>query len=498
MSFDVDPRTLASLAALSRQLGIRDIGISPERREIYLLGGARSLTSLLGHSIFLAWHRGRHDVERTWGRLEVVILDLLREAEVPQPGPIGSNGPWYEGVLPNDDFASSWDVIPIPSPGGPQHTWWSARSGRRMRPVEVAPRRFCDDPPAEGFGTPPSGNRPALLELTMGRLPPIFVSHGVGLHDMRAIEECGGLLWPSFAVTWKVPPSYGDVVFLADIRLLVDSLSPTGRSFRRDLFLSPTDSWSPTARELADVEAAATYELRGDADWWHGKYGVPGYGGRPGSRGDRYIKDRLIASASRASDLVGSFAPDSASSRVTSMSRLWGRIKRLVSIHSRVSGLYGYEPPDDIDRRLGHGSTADADRYAYLELKVRGMAPIADMVACFYPRQRSRRVNAFLDRMSFSGWRVPFDHVGPVADESGHDDAERSRWAENATRAILEWSKDPCGTASVVPSDVLESPSSRTYSPVAPYSLRNDLGLDASYAHRFRWSPGRCSLDAPP
>lgn len=490
----VDPRTLASLRSIASQLRIKDIGISPERREIYLLGGARSLTGIFGSLIYMSWHRhGQHSFERSWDRLEIVVIELLEAANVPQPGPISSNGPWREGLLPGDDFASSWNVIPIPAPGGPQFPWWSARTGRLMKPVDVSPRRFCDDGPAEGFGGSPTGNKPALLELTTGDLPPIFVSHGVGLHDMKAIEGCGGLLWPSFAVTWKVPPSYGDVVFLADVHLLVESLSPTRRTGPwRDLFLSPTDSWSPTARELADVEAAATHELRGDIDWWHGNYGVPGYGGKPGGRGNRYIQDRLIASSGRTDDLVGTFAPDSASSRISSMDRLWGRVRRLVQVHTRASELYEYEPRGATEDRLGHGAEADADRYAYLELKVRGMAPISDMIVCLYPRRHARRVNTFLDRMGFVGWRVPFRYMGPVADASGHDDLERARWAAAATQAIIEWAADPCGRASVVPDGVRGGYGLGRYKAVAQYSLRPDHALDAQYKNHFRWSRGHC------
>lgn len=491
----VDKRTLASLRALASQLRIKDIGISPERREIYLLGGPRSLTSLLGNMVFMAWHqRGQHSVERSWNRLEIVLIDLLEEANVPQPGPIGSNGPWREGLLPGDDFASSWDVIPIPAPGGPQFPWWSAKTGRLMDPVEVSPRRFCDDGPAEGFGGSPTGNKPALLQLVSSELPPIFVSHGVGLHDMKAIEDCRGLLWPSFAVTWKVPPAYGDVVFLADVHLLIESLSPTRRTGPwRDLFLSPTDSWSPTARELADVEAAATHELRGDIEWWHGNYGVPGYGGKPGGRGNRFIQDRLIASAGRTDDLVGTFAPDSASARISSMDRLWSRVRALVKVHTRASGLYDYEDLDSLSERLGLPEDS-ADRYAYLELKVRGMAPISDMVACFYPRRHARRVNAFLDRMGFVGWRVPFRYMGPVADASSHDDAERVRWASAATQAILEWAENPCARATARPDGVdgVSYADKYPYRAVAQYSLHPDYGLDAQYKHHFRWSRGYC------
>ncbi len=496
----VDPRTLASLRVLASQFRIKDIGISPERREIYLLGGARSLTSMLGNAIYLSWHRqGQHCLERSWNRLEIVLIDILEEAKVVQPGPISSNGPWREGLLPGDDFASSWDVIPIPTPGGPQFQWWSAKTGRLMEPVDVSPRRFCDDGPAEGFGGSPTGNKPALLELVSSDLPPVFVSHGVGLHDMKAIEGCGGLLWPSFAVTWKVPPAYGDVVFLADVHLLIESLSPTRRTGPwRDLFLSPTDSWSPTARELADVEAAATHELRGDIEWWHGNYGVPGYGAKPGGRGNRFIQDRLIASSGRTDDLVGTFAPDSAGSRINSMDRLWGRVRRLVQIHTRASGLHEYEPRKATEDRLGLGAQADADRYAYLELKVKGMAPISDMIVCLYPRRHARRVNAFLDRMGFVGWRVPFRYMGPVADTSSHDDEERARWAAAATQAILEWAEDPCGRADVVPDGVRgDYPDKYPYKAIAQYSLHPDYGLDAQYKHHFRWSRGYCPEKAP-
>jgi hypothetical protein len=475
-------RTLAALDKLREELGLLDIGVSQRRKTIWLLASARTLNrSLHAWPIrqFLYKERGGQTY-MVWDEQELAIKGILNEARVPTPSPSRTDyGPW-------DD----WTVIPIPTPGGPQYTWWSARKGVKQKPVKVSPYRFCAEEPHRLFG-PGQSNRPVLLELQNSNLPPVFVSHGVGYHDFAAIRRCGGLLWPSLAVTWKVPPSYGDIVFLYDVHLLINTLSPTGRAQKR-LLIAPTDIWSPTARELERTEKAITHELRGTQAWWAGaEHKVSRDEGYWGNRG---IQDKLLLGATDKSDLVGSFAPtDEVGDRVRSMNQLWSRIKKLVKLHAQIDpDVYGYEDVDALKERLSR-----ADAYSYLEVKVQGTVPVDAATACFFPRRKARTVNRFLDDMGFTGWRVPFDYTGQPSRDAGGElwDHERARWARAATDAILAWSREPCAGKVVVPESMLSSaPQAERYPyrPVAPYSKAKDYGLSHEYGLHFGWTRGYC------
>lgn len=485
---------LAVLDRLRKELRIADIGVAPRQHTLFLLGAPRSLNRTIMSPLIVGYQRRQHiDPERTWDRLEYVFRQILNDLKVPTPTAVKTEyGPWDE-----------WTVIPIPSPGGPQVTWWSARKGTKQERVKVKPFSFCDEEPHSVFGTS-QGNRPVLLELEGGRtgLPPVFVSHGLGYHDMKAVRDCGGLLWPSMAVTWKVPPAYGDIVFLFDVHLLVNTLRPTGRA-QKGVLLAASDIWSPTARELDRLEKAISHELRGTRAWWAGHEKERDGSGRGITREDGYwgqrgLQDKLLLGSASKDDLIGGFAPRQSWTVIRSMNQLWSRIKRLVKVHTEIEeDLYRYEDPDSLTERLA----AHGDYYAYLELKVQGLVPADSATACFFPRRRSRTTNRFLDSIGFAGWRVPFSYNGPAAaDAKGLDDEERAVWATAATRAILAWSREPCAGRIVIPDNVLSSESMaerHPYQPVAPYSRHKDYSLSREYALRFDWQRGYCPRKNP-
>lgn len=461
MSATVEARTLAGLRILAQKFGIKDIGISPEQREIYLLSGPRRLNAILNNHFFLGWQqREGHHPEKTWDRLDYVLLEILRETKIPQPGEVGPNGPWQEGWVEGEKrYVPGWSVIPIPEPGGPQFPWWSAKTGRLMPPVRVPTFSLCSEPPLDPA---PHGNGPALLRLVNSDLPPVFVSHGINLESLRRAEKCGGLLWPSLAVTWKVPPRYGDIVLIADARLPTAYLPPSGRRDRR-FIITASDSWSPAGGELLRLEKAINWELLGDRQWWAGdrKYEDGGYG-------QRSLQSELVLGSQDIDDMIGGFAPDIAKEPLKNMSQFWRRIKYLVKVHTQRSGVYEYEPREDLLKATDeHG-----DFYSYIELKVRGVLSLSSFVACLYPRRLERSATRFLDRLGFKGWRIPFRWDGPLEKDCAAEDPQRAAWALAATHALLKWADNPCSAPGVTVPEFIRTDlsSMNAYSPVAEYA----------------------------
>ncbi len=430
----VSQETLAALRDLAREFRVRDIGIAPEEREIYLLGGARSLNAVLGSWLRFQWELKNygHRADDIWDTLDATIPGILDDRRVPCPmPPTYGTSPWADG---------SWAVIPIPVPGGPQHPWWSARTGRLMPPVRVEPYRVCSGQTI----SPGHVSGPALLLHGSGKLPPVFMSHGLDAENFRDVERCGGLLCPSFAITWKIPPRYGDIVFLQDARLPTAYLAPTGRR-ERDVLLTPTDSWSPTVGQIARFEKALTWELKGDRKWWSGQRSDD-----EGGWGQRGLQRYLLNGSKDKEDLIGGLAPVSVEDELKTMSAFWRRLRHLVRAHTERVGLYEYENREELISR----PDPEQDYYAYMEIKFRSIMALDQIPVCLYPTRIRRRVMGFLDRMGFQGWRIPFPWNGPLAHEEGSTDEVRAAWAKAATAALLTWAENPCGSGLAIPPPV--------------------------------------------
>jgi len=352
-----------------------------------------------------------------------------------------------------------WSVQVVPTPGSPQEVTWSAKTGRLVQPESVEPFRFCEAGPQVWMGKP---NDPALV-LFEKHMPPMFVSHGVDLGDLKAVDDCGGFLWPSFALTWRQPASYGDVVFLAPATVLPRALDKSGKS---PFYLAGTDIWSPTARELAQRQTEITAQLRGQSD-----------------RNEQ--NDLLLASSARPDwdNLVGtmsySFGGDyTLTDKLTSRNELVDALRAILRDHVVESDPYLYPP------RPEWSSEAER-RYPYAELKVVGLVPVRSMVACLYPKKKARKVNAFLDRHRFAGFRIAFDWTGPAAEDMSkgnkQHDAMRRQWAATVTAAIVAWAANPCQGRNVRMGDGVSSA-----------GLRKS---NSDYRAVMQWSKSRPSVD---
>ena len=462
---------------------VRDVSVCPPQRTIWLHGSASRMQGMLADDVFRtdtsgrqrlvssprrrtqcfivaagsgklsgphcdsrghAWgHRTRwEDREREWRgkdwigdftawmELEYALLRLM-EVDNPAEG--------HEDRIDYDD----WMVIPIPDPGGPQYHHYSISDKAWNPPTDFTPYRICDQPRLS-MGR---SDGPALLQLEgfgKKKFPPLFCSHGIDLTELHRIRHCGSLIWPSFAVTWQVPPSYGDIVFLADMSWVAKLLRPCGRPNPSVLF-SPSDAWTFTVRSVERYAKAINYELKGDPEWWGGhiEHNEGGWG-RP------ELQNTLINTGLSKDRIRQAFAPDIVEEGdIDTTKKLADRLEAILAIRRRLSpDPYYYPTREEILQTVEQVGYSTGLQYGYMELKPMCQVEIRSLPVCLYPRRNRTSVTRFLDRVGFSGWRIPFTWGGPTRDKMGRGieegDAVRRKWARTVTGTILQWAQDPC------------------------------------------------------
>jgi hypothetical protein len=468
------PEVVQAMQQIWRLLDLKDVRVS-EKGEVYLLASARKLESFLHGA-------GRYSVSH------MLTSSGMRRDDVRSyvddlthwDGLASSVQMFFQnkGVQFNPSKPySDWSVEVIPEPGRPSVRTWSAAKGKVIDVESVKPFRFCEQPAVD------LGNRtgPVLLSLEERGIPPLFLSHGVTLEGLDEVVRCGGFLWPSLALTWRVPEGYGDVVFLADTGLLPQILRPSGTpSSHKHLYLAGTDIWSPTSRELAKEEVEIFKQLRGQAD--------------------RGLQDRLLISQVTKADwesLVGSFSyfggNEKVTDRIQTRSTLVRTMRSVLQEHTHGSTPYVY--PQARHRRF-----EASHRYPYAELKVVGVVEPKNMVACLYPAALARRVHARLDKLGFEGFRIPFAWNGGSRTTWNYDEKPATAWAASATNALLSWAERPCAAPGVrVGPGVLAS--SGVPEPVYDATLSFYDGFRRSGGHGiFRWTHeqrGKCPPASP-
>jgi len=499
--------------------GIHDVGITTgdvDQPRIFVLKTIHGVSSLAFERVqtgILLSAGARHPYsgpENSWGGFMYVTWSALKGyAE----GGEGADRPFVQHGLDLDEFEQlfdydlgSWSVVVIPEPGHPCVRWWSAAKGRwvsRGRPVRWS---FCDQEPIR-LGEGP--NAPVLLEkayakpqdTNFGRhvVPPLTISHGVDVRSFQAILRCGGnLLWPSFAVGWTIPPSYGDVLFLADARVIPANMKPFQADWR--IVLYPTDTWTETARELLALEKAISHELCGDWDATETNYTVQD--GLVFARANGVLSEiayhgsaSYATFAGQGSDAWASAFSRRGYKRIRSMRDFWGTVEAMFRAHGPALRPEGQKASDiffpSFYREPVRALVAQDPRayhYEYLELKVHAPVRIPSLTAAVYPAKQARRVQRFLDAVGFTGWRIKTRYDGPPAKDASSMD--RYRFSLEARFAIEEWASSPCD-AKAIPGDIRRDWGSR-YGALAPWhpkafyyeSSPKDLGVG--------WHHGYC------
>ena len=364
-------------------------------------------------------------------------------------------------------------VIPVPSSTLPFKSWSAAK--RKWVPAGPKPKvSLCDAEPVS-FG---SASGPVLLELADG-LPPLMVTHGVSRSKLREVERCGGFLWPSWALSWRVPPAYGDAVFVADSMVVPYNMRPTGRPDPK-IYIAGTDIWSPTARDLARAERAMEWELSGDKRWWNGDREL-----EEGGWGQRGLQNDLVVQSAR-KELVGAWATGpgrdwSITDRITKRRALVRRMRKIFDVHAPTGDPYLY-PERDAEIRITEAP------YPYAEVKVVGPVRLSDVPLVVYPRRNRQLIGGVLDRCGFQGTRVEINWKGPPHGKAS--DEERRAFAKMVTEAILWWSADPCHRGKVGSALIRDESWRSTYQATAmwTYGARSSSNV---------WQPGFCGAMDP-
>jgi len=365
---------------------------------LYILGNARKLRGLLKAS----WlHRGllvgaganpqtaSSYAENTevWDGLQSLIL-------------------FYLGLKAGDEVSDHLSgVVFVPAPGYPQVPVWSVAKGKPAPAKPLVPFRFCDEPVVASG----SASGPVFLELPRLKSR-LFLSHGISVDALRSAVSCGGLLWPSVALTWKVPIGFGDAVFCFDTQILPKILKPTGSpSAMKHVYLASTDIWSPRVSDLLRLEQKIDLQRAGRSS-------------RP-FQADFEI-DQIRASES---SMVGGFAgtmDDASVERVSSVSSLVREMARIHKVHSTGVNPYAL------------------CRYPYGEMKFAGKVSIGSLPLCVCPSDQSRQVESLLRQAGFRGELVVFPwSAGPRSSWGNEALSLEQPWADAVMGALARWSQ---------------------------------------------------------
>lgn len=442
-------------------LGVRDVRYDA-KKNVYVMSGPRALTRTLSSQRLVSFLHATCPKEDPW-----TLRSYLENSD---------HWDGWESVLTlgmhclGYKMAEETNIVPVPSSSLPFRSW----SAAKRKWVAAGPRpqvRLCDAPPVQ-FG---SASGPVRLEVADG-VPPLFLTHGVSRSDLRSVEKCGGLLWPSWALSWRVPPTYGDVVFVADAMVIPQNIKPTG-AHDKNIYVAGTDIWSPTARDLERREKAMMWEQSGDYLWWAGEREP-----EDGGWGRRGLQNDLVSDLGTG-DIVGAWADlhgdYSITDRISSRRQLVRRMKRLLEVYADPEDPYAYPDRD-------HERPSDAP-YPYAEVKVTGPVRLGDIPLVVYPRRNRALVDGILRRCEFMGSRLEIPWEGPLHAQASDED--RRAFARMVTEAILWWTQDPCFRGNVGPALRVRDSWKSSYDATAQWS----------WARRIRsvWTRGFCGDMAP-
>lgn len=460
---EVPAKLKGALRALRRVLGVHDV-VTDGKKKIWVLSGPRTLRAgLKPRGRLWAWMMATHGEDR---RRTVESYDDHIEVWDGWAGAINLG----LGAL---GLGSEWTIQPVPGTDGLPRKNWSARKGRWQAAAPRPRFRFCEHTVAD-MGR---ANGPVLIDVAKD-LPPLMLSHGISMAKLKEVRKCKGLLWPSFAMSWRVPPRFGDVFFFASTLNITRLLKPSGKA-RSNMYLAGTDIWSPDARELAHMEKAIEYELSGDEKWWDGER-PPSEGGK----GRRGPNKALVADGIAADDLVGRMSywkNWQITEPLRSRRELVRRMRKLLAVYAKGGDPYLYT---DRDSELAASDTP----YPYGELKVSGLVKISDMPLAVYPRRVARSINKLLDEQEFTGVRMGVPWDGPLYADA--DEEQRREFAALVTRSVLAWAQRPCHTRGVKVGDALRAETwASTYNPTAWW-------ISGKSEYEF-WGPGYCATMDP-
>lgn len=211
--------------------------------------------------------------------------------------------------------------------------------------------------------------------------------------NAEAVNNCGGLLFPSMAVGPIPAANFGLAVLIADVGLVLNSLKPYRRRAERAVVgVYDTDAWTGTTRDFLLNGAISAYEqLHGHSVYTYDLHVWP-------------------LGAPTAPELNG---PAEASTLDTTK-QLIAELKRRFKIWRR--GL----TPEKYETIAADHALAKA-RYGYLEAKVNAVMPMRDFPLAVVPRELESGFSKFLAATGFVGELLTVDlpaEVREVMDEN--------------------------------------------------------------------------------
>jgi hypothetical protein len=202
--------------------------------------------------------------------------------------------------------------------------------------------------------------------------------YGVGWRKIaRLINHCGGLLYPSMAVSQVPGARFGPVCLVVNPMVVLEGMKPY---FRRrgqwPVVTYTTDVWTEVTRDFLSNASAILFEqLTGQ--WEISVYGRSHfYVLGPPLRFDGPMESDMVLNTKKLS------------AALTRRVRRW---------HRDLTG----EEVEEMQL------TEEEERYPYLEAKGNGIVSVDALVACVAPTPLMRSVRAFLEAIDFRGDVIP-------------------------------------------------------------------------------------------
>ena len=205
-----------------------------------------------------------------------------------------------------------------------------------------------------------------------------LMRHGVGWRKVaKLVNHCGGLLYPSMAVSQVPGATFGPVCLVVNPMVALEGMKPYfKRRGQWPIITYTTDVWTEVTRDFLSNASALLFEqLTGQ--WEISIYGKPHfYTLGPPVRLDSPMHGAMVLNTKKLATALAK------------RTRIW---------HRDLTG----EEVESME------STLDEERYPYLEAKSNGIVSVNALVACAAPTPMMRSVRAFLDAINFQGEIIP-------------------------------------------------------------------------------------------
>jgi hypothetical protein len=319
--------------------------------------------------------------------------------------------------LPALEGASGFDATIIPLPGYPwPHTYYSSKKGKVIKPKRpswLLPENIVDE--GHHIDSPgvnlcklieplyPSDYEMGFqaVEFGAGKSDFLIVTHAMGSMDnvtragswddnVKMVNDCGGLLFPSLAVGPIPAPNFGPFVLVADVGMVLRGLKPyREKGTPLPSYTYDTDVWSMTTGSFFREAAISAFDqLTGRDDyisyldlnvWPLGTPQSPELHG-PG------IADRLST---------------------------YAQLKREVRARMRI---YKRDLDPDEMAAAFEAVQGTKHRYPYLESKVNAPVEMNSFPLAVAPAQAADGFRAFLRDTGFKGRLLTVDLPDEIAD----------------------------------------------------------------------------------